>query len=174
MTPQSRTLSAAGVSTWIKLDTGSPWFGVALGVKLTSGANLTYKVQHTLDDIFKFTDQWVGTRSGTTLTIVKAAHGLSAGDWVLIQGVGAPWEGDQAVAGITDANTFTITVANSGPTAHVPGARLATARVFDHSTLTALTASGQGNYVLPPVATRLNITSYTGGSAELLVIQQGA
>jgi hypothetical protein len=51
-------------------------------------------------------------RSATTATITAANHGLAAGDWVYLD-----WDltdNPYQVQTATDANTFTVTVANSG------------------------------------------------------------
>jgi hypothetical protein len=52
------------------------------------------------------------TRSTTTATITAADHGLSAGDWVYLD-----WDltdNPYQVQTVANANTFTVTVANSG------------------------------------------------------------
>ena len=51
-------------------------------------------------------------RATTTATITAANHGLSAGDWVYLD-----WDladNPYQVQTVTDANVFTVTVANSG------------------------------------------------------------
>lgn len=51
------------------------------------------------------------TRATTTATITQADHGLATGDWVYLD-----WDladGPYKVT-VTDANTFTVTVANTG------------------------------------------------------------
>ena len=52
------------------------------------------------------------TRSTTTATITAADHGLSAGDWVYLD-----WDltdNPYQVQTVANANTFTVTVANTG------------------------------------------------------------
>lgn len=49
----------------------------------------------------------------------------------------------------------------------------ATATWFSNTGLSAKTASADGNYLFPITAVRLNVTSYTGGSATMTVIQAG-
>ena len=54
------------------------------------------------------------TRSTTTATVTAANHGLSAGDWVYLD-----WDladNPYQVQTAADANTFTVTVANTGAT----------------------------------------------------------
>jgi hypothetical protein len=55
MRPIRQTLSAAGVSAPVVLDSYRDPFNVGLGIALSAGASLTYKVQHTLDDVFAST-----------------------------------------------------------------------------------------------------------------------
>jgi hypothetical protein len=45
------TQDSAGVSRWVPLDYKQVPFNVGLGVKLSAGANLTYTIEHTFDDI---------------------------------------------------------------------------------------------------------------------------
>lgn len=49
----------------------------------------------------------------------------------------------------------------------------ATATWFNNSGLTAKTTSLDGNYVMPVTAIRLNVTTYSSGSATMTVIQAG-
>ena len=173
MRPVSVRLSAAGFSPWVPLNRMSNSFGIGLGVKLSSGASLTYSVQHTFDQFVK-TQAFSGSRTTTTVTITQTNHGLSVGDWVNIYGAAAPFSGSFQVAAITDANNFTYTVANSGATAFAAGtAWLQTARVFNHETLVSQTASADGNYQFPPQACRLIITTYASGFADLAIIAAG-
>jgi hypothetical protein len=44
---------------------------------------------------------------------------------------------------------------------------------FDHPTMVGDTASEDGYYSAPVTAIRLNVTAFTSGSAELVVIQAG-
>ena len=48
-----------------------------------------------------------------------------------------------------------------------------TATWFPHATLAAKTASSDGNYAYPVVATRLNVTAWTSGTATMTVVQAG-
>jgi hypothetical protein len=53
-------------------------------------------------------------RSTTTATVTAANHGLSVGDWVYLD-----WgltDNPYQIQTVADANTFTVTVANSGAT----------------------------------------------------------
>lgn len=170
MRPICISLSAAGASSWIQLNRLAQSFWTSIGVSLSSGASLTYSVQHTTDDIHETFEAFSITRSTTTATVKLADHGLSVGDWVMGVGIGAPFDGEFAVASVVDANTFTYTVANSGLTTRVNGS-LRKARVVAHDVLTARTANAESNYAFSPVAVRLNVTSHTSGTVDLKVIQ---
>lgn len=175
MRPQRVTLSAAGFSPWLninRLPRGN--FGVALGVELSSGATLTYSVQHTTDPLYNAqTQEWSASRTTTTGTITRTNHGLSAGDWVQMDAA-APFDTAYSVASVVDADNFTITVANSGATAVARGAaNLWIARVRETLDMSGLSASAEGNYAFPPTACRLIITAYTSGFAQLNVLQVG-
>ena len=56
------------------------------------------------------------TRSTTTATVTAINHGLSVGDWAFIDWSGGtnPTDDFYQVATVTNANTFTVTVANTG------------------------------------------------------------
>jgi hypothetical protein len=51
MRPIRQTVGALAVSSPIVLDTYRDPFNVGIGVALSAGASLTYKVQHTFDDV---------------------------------------------------------------------------------------------------------------------------
>ena len=175
MRPQRVTLSAAGFSPWLNINRMPKGnFGVALAVKLSSGASLTYSVQHTSDPLYNAsTQEWSASRTTTTGTITKTNHGLSVGDWTQMDAA-APFNTAYAVASVVDANNYTITVPDSGVASVGKGtANLWTARVSETSGMSAQTASKDGNYVVPPTACRLVITSYTSGFADLDVRQVG-
>ena len=55
------------------------------------------------------------TRSGTTVTVTRASHGLAVGDNINIDFTsGGATDGDYLVVTVADANTFTVTDASSG------------------------------------------------------------
>lgn len=66
---------------------------------------------------------------------------------------------------VTGTSTSTVEVTMSGD--------IANATWFPHETLAAVTASTQGNVVIPITAVRLNISAYTDGEVEFTVIQGG-
>lgn len=176
MRPKTVRLSAAGVSPWIPLDYRATGFQQQIGlhVALSSGANLTCSVQHTMDDLQTPSRAWSFSRSSTTATGTKTNHGLSVGDYLNIAGAGAPFDGSYAVASVVDADNVTFAVLNSGLTSLVGGfAKVISARVLTHDQLQGLTAGDDGNYVVSPRGVRLYISGHTSGFADLTVTQPG-
>lgn len=175
MLPVVQRLSAAGFSPWIPVPRVSrSSFKVGFGVKLSSGASLTYSVQHTMDYFYNKTHSFSISRTTTTATVTRTNHGLSVGDWTLFSNCAAPFDGEYQVVTVADANTFTFTVANSGAASVAHGAGLLqTARVFSHADIAAETASADGNYEFPPMAIRFIITTYVSGFADFTVIMVG-
>lgn len=173
MRPQSVTLSAAGFSPWFNINRMPQGnFGVAFAGEISSGASLTWGVQHTYDPLYEPTKEWSASRTTTTGTITLVGHKLAVGDWVQMDAA-APFNQGYSVASVVDANNITVTVANSGVTSVAKGAsNLWTARVVDH-TVTGKTTSFEGSYSVPPTAIRLNISAYTSGSVSLNIIQVG-
>ena len=171
MRPTSVKVSAAGNSAWVPINEIQAMFGIGIGVSLTSGANLTYKVQHTFDD--PLGRRTVGlTRAGTVATVVDTAHGLSVSDSIIVTGSGsANLDGTYDIASIVDANTYTYTVANTGITTASDNTYVVSFRVWDHVSLTGLTARNDGNYAFPIQAVRLRLTAYVSGTAEMVVLQ---
>lgn len=173
MRPATVRVSSATFSDWIPLNRYSSAFGVGFGVSLSDSATLTYTVQHTFDDIYEKFTAFSISRTTTTATVTQTNHGLVAGDWVQFTNCGAPLDGTFSVATVTDANTYTYTVANSGATSSSAQGFMQRARVFAHADVAAATASADGNYQFPPRACRLNVSAYTDGFADLTVISAG-
>lgn len=174
MRPISTTLGAAGASSWLRINSKQIPFDLSFRVTLSSGAAMTYQVQHTFDDPEKRQNCSLA-RTTTTATLTLADHGSSVGDSVTVTGAEAPFDGTYAVATVVDANNVTYTVANSGATAAATDvARVTVFRVAAHATVTGKTASDDGSqYTAPVQAIRLNITAYTSGKATLTALQGG-
>lgn len=174
MRPMSSTVSAAGAGSWLRVNSKQIPFDLSFRVTLSSGAGMTYQVQHTFDDPENRQNCSI-SRTTTTATLTLADHGLSVGDSITVSGALAPLDGTYAVATVTDANIITYTVANSGATsATTDVARVRVFRVAAHATVTAKTASDDGSqYTAPVQAIRLNITAYTSGKATLVALQGG-
>jgi len=167
MRPVRVRLSAAGTSPWIPINRYATSISIALGLIFSSNKNLTAAVQYTLDPLV---DQPCNiTRSTTTATLKLTNHGLSTSDSVVVSGAGAPLDGTYAVAGVTDQNTITYTVANSGATVAL-SAMVIPLRVLTHPVLSGITSNTDSNFSYPPTACRLACTSYTAGYVDLDVI----
>lgn len=164
------TIGSATSSAWQPIDYKQKAFAVGLAGIISSGASLTWKVQHTFDDLGRL-QPFTASRTTTTATVTLPDHGLTAGDSIQVQYAGAPFDGYYAVASVSDQNTFTYTVANSGAAASLPTAQLVAMRVFDNSVLVSQTGRKDANYAFPVTACRLVCTAYTSGKVTLIVTQ---
>lgn len=173
MRPVSVTLGAAGNTPWIPINYEQVPQCVGFAVVLSSGASLTYSVQHTFDDLAPSSRRRVQiSRATTTATVTDPDHGLSVGDSVIITGSGSTaLDGTFAVASVVDANSYTYTCANSGAAAAADGTYVLNLRVFNHEDVVTKTDRQDGNYAFPPRAIRLNISTYASGKATLLILQ---
>jgi hypothetical protein len=167
-------VSSATFSPWLKIDQTQNAFGVGFSVTLSSGATLTYSIQHTSDPMGKVVNGTI-TRSGTAVNVLLPNHGLSVGDFVKVMGANTGptdvFDGEFAVASVVDANNFTYTVANAGATEARLEARIVTLRVRDNDFVVGETTSQDGNYEFPPTACRLIVTAWTSGTATLTMNQ---
>ncbi len=110
-------------------------------------------------------------RVTTTATATITDHQLTAGDTILVNGAGAPFDGRYLVVSVTNENTIVYTVSNSGATTSAPGAMVNLTRAFDHATMTAKTAAFSAVQTAPIRAIRLNVTTYASGKVTLTIIQ---
>ncbi len=171
MRPQVTQLSAAGNGPWEPVNRQQTAFAIGLGVFLSSGATLTYSIQHTFDDPTLNYPITI-SRSGTTATVIMQQHLLSVGDSVVIVNSGdSNLDGTHEVATVVDANTFTYTVANTGATVSAPQAVATPYRVYNHASLVNQTVRADGNYAFPIQAFRLIVSSYTSGTVTAIAIQ---
>ena len=171
MRPVTLRLSAAGFSPWIALNRLQWVTNASIAVSLSSGASLTYSVEHTFDDIHYLNQDISIARTTTTATVTETNHGLSVDSWIQVANAGDPLDGTFKVASVVDANNFTYTVANSGVAVSGPSATLQKARIFPHSVLAAKTVSSDSNYAFPAMAVRLNVTTYASGFADIVLLQ---
>lgn len=175
------SLSAAGQSKWIPHDYWQTPPAITLAGFVSSGANLTWAVQYTCDDVGPGGLRPVSVSQSTTvLTVVDSGppsrggtHGLSVGDYVNIQGTGlAGVDGEYSVATVVSGTQYTVTSGTS-QTIALTQAQVISARVITHATLTGQVGRATGNYAFPVRASRLQITAYTSGTASLGVLQGG-
>lgn len=183
MRPVTLSLAALGDSPWCPINWEQVSFAIGLFSSITSGAVLTYSVQHSPDGPENRRQVSI-SRTTTTATVTDPDHRLSTGDSVIVSGSGDPnldspvdAQGRPIGVDITfvDANTYTYTVANTGATASVVGQTYVTSyRVFNHDgtpPMVGLTARADGNYAFPPRSIRLKVTAYTSGKVDLVIIQ---
>lgn len=168
----TQRLTAAGVGPWIVLDYHVSGWVVGIGVVPSSNGNLTYSVEHTFDDITAKKRAYL-QRTTTTATVTLTNHGLSVSDSVMVDGTGdSNVDGYFPVASVTNQNVFTYTV-TTGTTIPNMAVNVALGRVFPHATLAAQTTRQNGNYIAPPFAVRLDVTSFTAGYVDMNVILAG-
>lgn len=171
-------LGALGFSPAIPVDYLGNVFAVGLCGVPSSNFNLTWGVQHTLDDVGPDGALPV-TYSQTTTTITVTdlrqvsgiqGHGLSVADSVYLRGISATADGHYQVATVTSQTVYTVTSAVSQSAS---GAAVASNfRWFNHVSLTAITTGrADGNYAFPVRAVRLNVSAYVAGYIDLLVLQ---
>jgi hypothetical protein len=169
-------LSAAGASPWIPTNRLQSTFQIGFAVFLTAGATLTYSVQHTFDPMSQDFRPVSIARSAAVATVTEAGHTLRIGDNIIVVDRDSPvFTTGASGAEITavGASTYQYAVPSSGATASGQNAKLQSFRVLNHSAVVAATADADGNYDFPVTAVRLIITSYTSGSATL-ILNQGA
>jgi hypothetical protein len=175
MYPITQRLSAAGYSPWVMINRVQSSFKVGLAVVLSSGAALTYSVEYSMDnpnDPVNLRQDFVLTRTTTSLNVKWIAHGRSVGDWVKLWGNGGgQLDGEYQIATVVDVDNFTVTVANSGPTAGNGTGWIQSMRVYTHAAMVSLAASSSGDFSSPVIATRLHVITYTSGTADFEVIQ---
>jgi hypothetical protein len=170
MRPGKLKATAAGATKWFPVDYRQNAFNISLAAIVSSGANLTYKVENTYDDPY-VTVPFYATRSTTTATATVVSHDATAGDTIMVYGAGTPLDGRYLVASVVDADTFTYTVVNSGVIVSSPGAKVNITRAFDHPTIVTKTGNFAGVDTSPVRAVRLNVTSFTSGEVVLTIIQ---
>lgn len=173
MRPTEVTLAANGATAWIPIDYLSIAFGVGLGLSFTPSASATAAVQHTFDGPEERHGVLV-SRSGTTVTVVDSGlagvgHLLSVSDDVILDGTGV-FDGEYAVASVTNSTTYTLTTVASGTVA-LTQAYATGMRVYVHPELTGQTSRADGNYAFPIRACRLSVSSYSSGTVSLKVLQ---
>jgi hypothetical protein len=174
MRPTEVILGAVGFSPWVPVSYLQTPPNVAVIGTLSSGASLTYKAQHTFDDLSL--RRFVGaSQSAFTITITDSGnegkgHGLSVGDYCDLQGTGKLMDGEYAVASIVSATQYTLTSLVS-QTAVSSSGLVTTAKVYDNDTLVDMTTRGAADYNFPITAVRLNVIVWASGFCTLQVLQ---
>ncbi len=163
MRPNKQTLDALGNSPWMPVDYRINDFGVGIGVTVSDGGVLTYSIQHTFDQVFERIPVSIArVTTVATVTFVEP-HNKSVGDSIAIGGTQeANLKGTFDIASVPSDTTLTYTVANTGSTSE--NAQATPYSVFEHETLSGLSANSDGGYTLPPSAIRLVVSAFTSGN----------
>lgn len=168
---------ALGFGPPIPLDYRTAPFAIGVAGILSSNATLTWGVQHTLDDpgpdgAFPVSYSQVATTITVTDTRMfngVTGHGLSVADSVYLNGIAGTPDGNYQVATVTNQTVYTVTSAVSQSVAGNAVAH--NFRWFNHVSLVNLTARQDGNYAFPVRAVRLNVSAYTSGYIDLMILQ---
>ena len=190
MRPIQVAVGATGASPWIAVDYQSAPFGIGGRVALggttgSSGATATFSVQHAFCQMSQPQSDVTLSRTTTTATLTfrtiteggvttaGQSHGLSTGDAVRVEGVGAPFDGCYDVATVPSPTQVTYTVANSGLSSNALGStNVWRMYVGNNPNVSGATGSTDFNYGFAPNYIRLNVTAWTAGTA-VMVVNQG-
>lgn len=183
MRPQYVSLNAVGNTPWVPVSHLQWAFGVGIAVTFSTGAALTYTVQHTYDPIDDSQLRDISASQTTTVITVTGdlgppgssppglslGHGLIVGDDYIIRGT-VGMDGEYTVATVPSATSVTLTDPVSQSIAAQAG-KAKSYRIFNNATLAAQTARGSTNYTTPVTAVRLNVSLYTSGVVTMAVVQ---
>lgn len=133
-------------SPWVRINNMMEDYSIGFIFHPHTGATGSYSIQVSLSNPEEF-QKATYTRVTTTLTITLVDHGLVAGDDVNLQGT--PWDqtGGNSIPVVTvpDADTITVTVADTGPASG--GLKVAPIRVEDLDDFSGVTGRQKGNTV---------------------------
>lgn len=181
-TTQQSLTGATGVAPWLNVDYYQTPPAVTLaGFVSPAAANLAWAVQYTCDPLGPEAarDVEVVQTASTTITVKDigppnngGTHGLLVGDYAKLFGTGnAGVDAEFAVATVVDATHYTVvSLVNQ---TFSGAARVISARVFTHATLTGQATRQTGNFQFPVRACRLQLTAWVSGVAVLELIQGG-
>jgi hypothetical protein len=189
---QSASIGATGFTEWVPLNYRQRPFETSIEVIVPSTVTGTFTVDYTYDDLLGEGNDFAPlslviptsvSRTTTTATVVSPLHGLNVGDSIRMLYTGGvrgnaafgatSMDGVFSVAAVTDANTFTYAVANSGVTAGSPWSRYIPMHVFSLAALTAKSASTDAAFDNPVRAVRLRCTAYSGTGNITMTVLQG-
>lgn len=143
----------------------------------SSNATLTWGIQHTLDDPGPdgaFPVSYSQVANTITVTDTRqfngvTGHGLSVADSVYLNGISGTPDGPYQVASVVSQTVYTVTSVVSQSAAGTAAAH--NFRWDNHVSLVALTGRQDGNYAFPIRAVRLNISAYTAGYVDIIILQ---
>ena len=161
-------------SPWVRMNNATEDYSAGFRFTPSSGASGTYSIQNTLSNPEDF-QRATFSRSTTTLTITLVDHGLSAGDGVNLRGSDWDQTGGYSlnVASAADADTITVTVADSGAAAG--SCEVAPLRIEDFTDFSAVSGVQQGSTSGGVQMIRAAVAggSYASGKGVLEVTQSG-
>lgn len=175
MRPKKQTLAAVGSSNWLPVDFRGDQFGIGIGVNVSSGSTLTYSIQHTFDNVYEVQNVAIARVTTTATVTFDSPHGKVTGDSINITGTREDnLAGTFAIASTPSDTTLTYTVSDTGSTAE--SAKATVYSVFEHESLTGLSATADGGYTLPPSAIRLIVSAHSAGNvtANYQFLSRGA
>lgn len=160
-------VSGTGNSGLLTVDYRQRPFNLTARVTVPSTETATYSVYESLDDPEA---QVLATASRTTTvaTVTSTNHALNVADWVLVRDQGSVFSGLFQVASVTDKNTFTYTVANSGATASSAFFNYAPIRSIVPSAFSAKTATVESTWVAPIRCLIMLISAHSVGTGVLM------
>lgn len=172
--PGGSTYVGPGFTPWTVVNYMQLTFAVTMAaIPSSDAATVALAGQYTVDPQDGNYARPVGiTRVTTTATVTDPGHGLSTGDSVSVFQGGAPFDGYIPTVTVTNATTYTYTVANSGPSVSAPTTQILSARVFPISGITGASRVAAAISAEPVQAVRLNVTTITAGFVDWIV-QQG-
>ena len=168
MKPIKQDITNATIGAWIPVSRASKG-DIGFTVYPRASTAGTYNVQFTESDIQRSTRQ-AFTRSTTTLTITVVAHGLTTGDACVITG-NSDFEGQYEIAGVTDADNITVTVADAGAASGSLGFIPVVLDAVTGFSAAAAATKASGNIFASISAIRLDATSVTGAPIGFAVNQ---
>jgi len=158
-------LGATGPGDWQVIDTEQTAFGVGYFVAVQQGSTLTFKIEHGWSVLPTDEQQYSSITRSTTTATLKVPSAL------IVKGAGAPFDGTFQVASVTNQNTITYTVANSGATTAITGGFVRLIRTIDDPVVVSKSSSTEGNLAFPCSHIRLNLTAWSAGAAVLTLLQ---
>lgn len=163
----SVSLNSTGIVV-VPLNAKQRPFGASVTVTVPSTITTPgFTVYQTISDIFAAPSLVTISRALTVATVTLADHGLNVGDAVQVSQAGAPLDGTFLVASVTNNNTFTYTVTNSGVTASGQFAGLVPMKLTPVSALATKTATTATSLSAPVTALVLDVTGYAGGTGYI-------
>jgi len=155
--------NAAGLSDFYPVSNYGEWNGQGIQLHISDGASLPYSLEFTNSPLGNKLPISVSRTTTTATATFKVNHGLQVGDVVVVGGIREDnLVGNFKVASVPAADQVTYTVADTGATSAEGGYAVPLA-VDTNADADGVTGDVVTNFVLPPSAFWVNVTSYTSG-----------